>query len=129
MAHDDGKSLAHHLGRRIRQLREEKGFDRRELAERIGLSLSMISVLESGGSNTRTEVLDRLAFALDVGVADLFVFPWPDDDDADDLPARDHVRELIRMVPDSKLAPLVKMITEYAMPFNPGLQLARRRAK
>jgi transcriptional regulator with XRE-family HTH domain len=123
-------SLSMNLGRRIAQLREERGFDREELSERIGLSPSGLGYLERGATNTRTEVLERLAVALDVDPADLFVFPWADDEDGEEASPRHYARELVRVTAEPKLGGLVKQMREYVARHTPvvGL-LGRRRAR
>ncbi len=119
-------SLSINLGKRITQLREERGFDREELSQRIGLSPSGLGYLERGAANTRTEVLERLAVALDVDPADLFVFPWPDDDGGEPLP-RHFARELVRVTADPKLGGLLKQMQDYVARHTPVVGLLRRR--
>jgi transcriptional regulator with XRE-family HTH domain len=122
-------SLSENLGRRIAQLREERGFDREELSERVGLSPSGLGYLERGATNTRTEVLERLAVALDVDPADLFVFPWAEDEGEDPSP-RQYARELVRVTADPKVGGLLKQMQDYVARHTPvvGL-LGRRRAR
>jgi transcriptional regulator with XRE-family HTH domain len=123
-------SLSENLGRRIAQLREERGFDREELSERVGLSPSGLGYLERGATNTRTEVLERLALALGVDPADLFVFPWPDEEDGEEASPRHHARELVRVTADPKVGGLLRQMQEYVARHTPvvGL-LGRRRAR
>jgi transcriptional regulator with XRE-family HTH domain len=123
-------SLAENLGKRIAQLREEKGFDRDELGARIGLSASMLGYLERGSTNTRTEVLERLAVALDVEPADLLVFPWGDDEGEDgEIPPRHYARELIRVIATSKLSGLLEVMRAYVEANTAVASLLSRRAR
>lgn len=60
------------LAARLRQLRTERGLTLDGLAERSGVSRSMISLVERGESSPTAAVLDRLAAGLDVTIAALF---------------------------------------------------------
>jgi transcriptional regulator with XRE-family HTH domain len=65
---DDVKSI----GRRIRNLRTEKGLSLTELAERAGVSKSYLSTVEHGtGSRPGVAILHKLATALGVTLADV----------------------------------------------------------
>lgn len=60
------------IGTLIRTLREEKGIAAKDLAEQIGLSASQMSRLESGQRRVNSEVLARIARALQVTPAEFF---------------------------------------------------------
>ncbi|WP_341891939.1 XRE family transcriptional regulator [Variovorax sp. YR752] len=60
------------IGRRIRQLREARGWSLEALAERSGVSRSNISLIERGESSPTATVLDRLGAGLGVTMASLF---------------------------------------------------------
>jgi transcriptional regulator with XRE-family HTH domain len=60
------------LAARLRQLRAERGLTLDALAERAGVSRSMISLVERGASSPTAAVLDRLAAGLGVTIASLF---------------------------------------------------------
>ncbi|AWK85318.1 helix-turn-helix domain-containing protein [Azospirillum thermophilum] len=60
------------LAARLRALRAEQGLTLDGLAERAGVSRSMISLVERGRSSPTAAVLDRLAAGLGVSVASLF---------------------------------------------------------
>ena len=60
------------VGRRIRELREQRGLSLRLLAERSGLSLNAISLIERGQSSPTVSTLHRLAAALGVRIVDFF---------------------------------------------------------
>src|SRR5919107_127873 len=57
---------------RLRALREERGLNQVELAYHAGVSVSQISLLESGKRNPSATSLKSIADALGVGIADLF---------------------------------------------------------
>ena len=60
------------LAARLRHLRAGRGFTLEALAERAGVSRSMISLIERGASSPTAAVLDRLAAGLGVTIASLF---------------------------------------------------------
>ena len=60
------------LSARLRSLRAERGFTLEALADRAGVSRSMISLVERGESSPTAAVLDRLAGGLGVTLASLF---------------------------------------------------------
>lgn len=61
-----------HLASRLRALRAERGLTLDSLAERTGVSRSMISLIERGESSPTASVLDKLAGGLGVTLASLF---------------------------------------------------------
>jgi len=61
------------LGRRARQLREERGLSQEEMS-RFGFDLKYYQRIEYGEKNITVKTLNRLAAALDVAIADLFKF-------------------------------------------------------
>ncbi len=65
-------SLAGRLAARLRGLRAQGGLTLDALAERAGVSRSMISLVERGESSPTAAVLDRLAAGLGVSLASLF---------------------------------------------------------
>lgn len=60
------------LAARLRALRAGRGLTLDALAERAGVSRSMISLIERGASSPTAAVLDRLAGGLGVTIASLF---------------------------------------------------------
>lgn len=54
------------LAKRIKELRNRKGFSQEELSEKTGLSLRTIQRIENGESEPRGDSLKRLATAFDV---------------------------------------------------------------
>ncbi|HSM54767.1 MAG TPA: XRE family transcriptional regulator [Candidatus Sulfomarinibacteraceae bacterium] len=60
------------VGQRIRAMREEQGYSLRVLAERSGLSLNAISLIERGQNSPTVSSLHLLASALDVSITDFF---------------------------------------------------------
>jgi transcriptional regulator with XRE-family HTH domain len=62
------------LGKRIRELRMEKGWSQQELAYRIGMEKSNLSVIENGKSNPQILTLARIAGILEVQPQELLAF-------------------------------------------------------
>lgn len=60
------------LGRTIKVLRTERGMDRRELAERAGVSYSYVAEMENGHKPPSPSVLSRIAAGLDVPIHELY---------------------------------------------------------
>jgi transcriptional regulator with XRE-family HTH domain len=60
------------IARRVRELRDARGFSLDALAERSGVSRSNISLIERGQSSPTAAVLDKLATGLSVTLASLF---------------------------------------------------------
>jgi len=62
------------VGRRIRSLRQAKGFTQQDLGERAQLNYKYLGALERGEENPSLLVLERIATALAVELLDLFQF-------------------------------------------------------
>jgi transcriptional regulator with XRE-family HTH domain len=60
------------LGQRIKALRAERGLQQRQLAEKAGLTPSMLSQIESGRLTPSLPTLGRVAGALGVPIGSLF---------------------------------------------------------
>lgn len=59
------------VGRRVRQLRDKRGWSQEELGERSGLHRNYIGGIERGERNVGLENIGRLAVALGVRPRDL----------------------------------------------------------
>src|SRR6266542_5296596 len=94
------------IGRRIRQLRTERELPQRELAERAGVSVDLVSKLEQRVKQTPSlQSLGKIAAALGVEVAALLSHP-----DADLTPAEDTEQpvdavDVARLVERSDIGP------------------------
>tara|TARA_R110000787_G_scaffold271309_1_gene378460 strand:+ start:1284 stop:1463 length:180 start_codon:yes stop_codon:yes gene_type:complete len=55
----------------LRKLREAQGWSQEELADRAGLHRTYVSAVERGVRNLTLSVLERLARALEVSLAEL----------------------------------------------------------
>jgi transcriptional regulator with XRE-family HTH domain len=63
------------LGERIKALRAERQLQQRQLAEKAGLTASMLSQIESGRLTPSLHTLGKVAGALSVSIASLFESP------------------------------------------------------
>ena len=63
-----------HIAQHIRELRLNKGYSLDQLATRSGVSRSSISLIERAATSPTAVILEKLAAALDVSLASLFVF-------------------------------------------------------
>ena len=68
------------IGQQIKLLREEKRLTGKDLASKIGLSQSQMSRLEKGQRRIDTEILSRIADALEVPAARFFGSTLSDDE-------------------------------------------------
>lgn len=73
----DESGLNRRIAERVRELRASRGLTLDALAERSGVSRSMISLIERGESSPTAALLDRLATGLGVSLASLFDAPRP----------------------------------------------------
>src|SRR5712692_5710643 len=69
--------LNQRIAERLRDLRALRGLTLEALAERSGVSRSMISLIERGESSPTAVLLERLATGLNVPLASLFDAPGP----------------------------------------------------
>jgi len=60
------------VGKRLRDLRTRKGFSLRALADRSGLNVNTVSLVENGKSSPSVSTLQQLALALEVPIAAFF---------------------------------------------------------
>lgn len=69
------QGLNHRIGERVRTLRMQLGLSIEALAQKSGVSRSMISVIERGESSPTATLLDKIATGLDMSLASLFEDP------------------------------------------------------
>lgn len=62
------------VGRRLRALRQARGVSQRELARRVGVPNSTISLIESGRTSPSVGALKRILDGLPIGLAEFFAF-------------------------------------------------------
>lgn len=120
------RDLNQRIARRVRDLRAARGLTLEALAERSGVSRSMISVIERGESSPTAVLLERLAMGLNVSLAALFdapgQTPQPVARRADQLQWRDPASGYIRRnVSPSGFASPVQIVE---VEFPPGARVA-----
>jgi transcriptional regulator with XRE-family HTH domain len=62
------------IGKRIQAIRKERKMSLRDVAFRIGMETSNLSVIENGKSNPQVLTYAKIAFALDCDVQEFFDF-------------------------------------------------------
>jgi len=60
------------IGKRIRQLRNQARYTQEQFAEKAGLSLNYIAMIETGKRTPTIETLNKISQALDCNLADFF---------------------------------------------------------
>lgn len=70
----------------LRSLRTDRGLSQERLAADAGVDRAWVSELERGQGNTSIDLLDRIAAALGVPIADLFREPEPGAEPPQPLP-------------------------------------------
>ena len=70
----EASQLREKFGNRVRLLRGESGLTQEQLAERAGISVDFLSLIERGKNSPSFDNLEDLAEALNVSVARLFTF-------------------------------------------------------
>ena len=63
---NEEKKARYEIGKRIAELRKEKGMSQTQLAEAIGMKQPNLANIEAGRFSTTIDVLERIADALDV---------------------------------------------------------------
>ena len=67
------------LGKRIKELRKQKGFTQEKLAELINMEQNSISIIESGRNFPTLVTLEKIANILEVNLSDFFNYEYLDD--------------------------------------------------
>jgi len=70
--------VATRFGTRLRELRVAAGLTQAELAEKAGISVNFISLVERGLKSPTLSTMERLAAALKVPIIELFRFDSAD---------------------------------------------------
>jgi len=67
----DKKDLQTAIGKRIKELREERNIPQQDLAAKCNIEKSNLSRIEAGGTNPTIYTLYKIAECLDVSVSEL----------------------------------------------------------
>ncbi len=65
-------SISTRLGRRIYELHRASDYSQEELAERAGISVSYLSMIERAERTPHVKTLEKVASALDVSISEIF---------------------------------------------------------
>lgn len=68
---DVSKQIQERLGNRVRQLRKHKGWTQVECAERLGLNVTYLGLLERGHKNVCLDTLETISQGFGVSVGKL----------------------------------------------------------
>jgi transcriptional regulator with XRE-family HTH domain len=95
------------LGKKIREVRKQRGLTQAELAEKAGISVNFIGKVERGIHSPSVTTIERIAEALNVKVSALFDFP-------EEIPKKEYeIKELIRVLRDGNSSK-IKIVTDIA---------------
>ncbi len=72
MGRRHAETAATALGRRVRELRNARGWSQERLAEHANLDRSYVAGIELGARNPSLKAIEKLALALRMSIADLF---------------------------------------------------------
>lgn len=72
MSNAPEQKLMKAFGKRVSEVRKNRGVTQQELAENIGMSVVAIAYIETGKRWARLGTLNKIATSLKVSVADLF---------------------------------------------------------
>lgn len=93
----EADELSPRIGHIIRRLRNSKGLSLRELADKSGVSVGMLSQIERERANPSLRTMTRIRLALDVPLSALFQGKW--DEDEGDFVRRKAHRPILDMGP------------------------------
>ena len=111
------KKLFAAFGKRVQELRKQKGWSQDRLAEAIGRTRDAVSNVERGVNGTHIKLAYLIADALGVSMADLFDFGGPESADRE---RRMQVNKLVALVAGRDAATLQKIqsLVEIALDVN-----------
>lgn len=87
------------VGPQIRELRRSRGLTLTQLAKAVGRSVGNLSELERGNSPINLDILDKIAWALDVSIGWFFSGPNPDEVPESAFVVRKENRRQINLTP------------------------------
>lgn len=71
---DKRSNISEKIGKKIAELRKEKGLTQEQLAEKINMDRTFVGYLEKGDRNPSVETANKIARALGVDISDIFNF-------------------------------------------------------
>ena len=97
-SYNDSMKLAERFARRLKLIRKYRGLTQEDASEKIGLTQSALSAMETGKRGFTFKSLERICDVYKVHPSDLFL----DNDFPPLVLSREAVKELLRMVADLK---------------------------
>lgn len=94
------------LGKRIKELRKQKGLTQEKLAELINMEQNSISIIESGRNFPTLATLEKIANILEVNLSDFFNYEYLDDIEL----VKQSVQEGLKIMDDNQIRQLYKYI-------------------
>ena len=95
------------LGRRIRALRNVKGWTQQELGNRADINYKFLGEIERGQQNPSFDVLTKIAGALGVELPELFRF---EQEVSDRKKVEVQIRKILETIPDDALRQVLMVI-------------------
>ena len=95
------------LGRRIRSLRNTKGWTQQELGNQADINYKFLGEIERGQQNPSFNVLVKIATALEVELPELFRFEQ-DILDRNEIEAR--IKEILKAIPEDALRQILMLL-------------------
>lgn len=68
------ENLQQSLGKRIRQIRKERGLTQEDFARRIGIDYKHLGSIERGNENVTIQTIEKICRAIDITPSEIFVF-------------------------------------------------------
>ena len=93
------------LGKRVRELRSRRGMTRKQMSQEADVSERHLAQLESGEGNISVVLLQRIAAALGVPIANLFV------SQAEEQTEKNVIQRLLERLPENRLEEVVSRLT------------------
>jgi len=92
------------LGKRIKELRKQKGLTQEKLAELINMEQNSISIIESGRNFPTLATLEKIANILGVNLSDFFNYEYLDDIEL----VKQSVHEGLKVMDDNQIRQMYK---------------------
>src|SRR5262245_24373934 len=112
------EEVVERFARRLRELRVERGLTQADLAKRAEVTATYVSKLESAGAAPGIDLVEKLATALGVGLADLIPSKQPGDPEAVAREQAKHLFEALMKTADLQtfalLNPFLVLLVESA---------------
>ena len=94
------------LGKRIKELRKQKGLTQEKLAELINMEQNSISIIESGRNFPTLATLEKIANILGVNLSDFFNYEYLDDIEL----VKQSVQEGLKVMDDNQIRQIYRYI-------------------